>query len=142
MRKPANVRKESEQLVERLRNAVALLKADLNKAQARIAELTRQLAQQGGASSKTNDAQQVTALLAPLSRRERQVAILFVETASDKLVAHRLGRAVQTVRNHIASILNKLGVGSRDQLLLLLLSVRPPTNGTARDGDMRSHCHR
>jgi DNA-binding CsgD family transcriptional regulator len=63
-------------------------------------------------------------LLSLLTNREREVALLFMEVANDKSVARELGIALQTVRNQIASIQNKLRINSREELILLLLSMQ------------------
>jgi DNA-binding NarL/FixJ family response regulator len=56
-----------------------------------------------------------------LSRREREVLQLLAEGLGSKEVADRLQIAVRTERNHVASILAKLGVHSRLQAVVLAL---------------------
>lgn len=70
--------------------------------------------------------------LRPLTNREREVARLFMRFANDKSVAKELGLALQTVRNQIASIQNKLSIGSREELILVLLSTEWPDAQAAR----------
>jgi DNA-binding CsgD family transcriptional regulator len=61
----------------------------------------------------------------PLSRmtpREQQVAEAFASGQSYKLVAQKLGIAPSTVRNHLASIYDKLGINTKSDLVRLLWS--------------------
>jgi predicted ATPase/DNA-binding CsgD family transcriptional regulator len=51
--------------------------------------------------------------LAPLSRREREVASLIAEGLTNREIAHRLLITEGTAANHIVHILNKLGFSSR-----------------------------
>jgi DNA-binding NarL/FixJ family response regulator len=55
------------------------------------------------------------ALAAPLSDRELEVLNLIAEGQSNKLIAHSLGISEHTVKTHVASILQKLGAGSRTE---------------------------
>lgn len=66
----------------------------------------------------------LTKLLAPLTRIERRVLKRFVEEPNDKTVAQSLGKRPQTIRNQIATILRKLEVESREELILLVLHIR------------------
>jgi len=59
--------------------------------------------------------QAVEALTAPLSDRELEVLNLIAEGQSNKLIAHSLGISEHTVKTHVASILQKLGAGSRTE---------------------------
>jgi DNA-binding NarL/FixJ family response regulator len=117
---------EPEGDLRKLRKQVAALSSELKEAHARIAALSHELARRSAdvevASALTLVPAALEPLLSRLSERERKVAMLFARSGCDKAVAHNLGRAVQTVRNQIASALNKLGLHSRDQLLVLLLS--------------------
>jgi DNA-binding CsgD family transcriptional regulator len=60
--------------------------------------------------------------LATLTEREREVLRTFVVLLNDKKVALHLGTKGQTVRNQINSILHKLNVSSRLELLALVHS--------------------
>jgi len=110
----------------RLQEKIDALTSELRDANARIAELTSQLERQAALlrnlDATAGSSRTLEPLLTRLTKREREVALLFSQCACDKTVAHLLGIAVQTVRNQIASILTKLDVNSRDQLLVLLLS--------------------
>ena len=55
------------------------------------------------------------ALTEPLSDRELEVLNLIAEGQSNKLIAHSLGISEHTVKTHVASILAKLGAGSRTE---------------------------
>jgi DNA-binding NarL/FixJ family response regulator len=55
------------------------------------------------------------ALSEPLSDRELEVLNLIAEGQSNKLIAHSLGISEHTVKTHVASILTKLGAGSRTE---------------------------
>jgi len=50
-----------------------------------------------------------------LSARELEVLNLIVQGLSNKQLAHTLGIAEHTVKNHVKSILNKLDVDDRTQ---------------------------
>lgn len=52
-----------------------------------------------------------------LSRREREVALLYAQGANHKLIASRLGLAPATVRNHLSRVYDKLGVSHRVELM-------------------------
>ena len=54
-----------------------------------------------------------------ITPREREVLQALTNGLSDKEIAERLHVGVGTVRNHFASIFNKLGVQSRLQALLI-----------------------
>ena len=54
-------------------------------------------------------------LTEPLSDRELEVLNLIAEGQSNKLIAHSLGISEHTVKTHVASILAKLGAGSRTE---------------------------
>jgi two-component system, NarL family, nitrate/nitrite response regulator NarL len=53
-----------------------------------------------------------------LTRRETQVALAVLDGASNKEIAEKLGLGEQTVKNHLSSIFDKLGVSSRLELAL------------------------
>ena len=55
---------------------------------------------------------------ATLTRRELQVALALLDGASNKDIAQKLGLGEQTVKNHLSSIFDKLGVSSRLELAL------------------------
>jgi DNA-binding NarL/FixJ family response regulator len=49
-----------------------------------------------------------------LTARERQVLDLLAQRLSNRDIAERLHRSERTVENHVAALLGKLGVASRD----------------------------
>ncbi len=59
--------------------------------------------------------------LASLTERERDVLTVLADGLNDKEIAQRLQISVETARNHMARILNKLGVESRLQALVFAL---------------------
>ena len=61
------------------------------------------------------------AALAELTPREREILTAFAEGMSDKQIAARLSIGDKTVRNHVASLLSKLGAESRLQALILAI---------------------
>jgi DNA-binding CsgD family transcriptional regulator len=68
--------------------------------------------------SANNDAEPVNARL---SQRERQVAALLVEGASNKLIARVLGISVHTAKFHVAAVLEKLGARNRADAVAIAL---------------------
>lgn len=101
---------------------VAQLLCELKAARKRVAELTAQLEQAGVLAGS------LSVLFSRLSERERQVAMLYLKTPSDREVAAELGTSPHTVRNQITRIRKKLGVTTRKSLLLRLLEERPATS--------------
>lgn len=57
----------------------------------------------------------------PLTARERQVAELLVEGASNKVIARRLGISVHTAKFHVAAVLEKLGARNRSDAVAIAL---------------------
>jgi DNA-binding CsgD family transcriptional regulator len=58
---------------------------------------------------------------ARLSARERQVASLLVEGASNKQIARNLAISVHTAKFHVAAVLEKLGARNRADAVALIL---------------------
>lgn len=58
--------------------------------------------------------------LGSLTPRERQIALLIGEGASNKVIARRLDITERTVKAHLGSVFSKLGVAGRLQLALLV----------------------
>jgi len=59
--------------------------------------------------------------LSPLSPREMEILELVVRGMSNKEIAYHLGISHQTVKNHMTSILSKLGVADRTQATVYAL---------------------
>jgi DNA-binding NarL/FixJ family response regulator len=60
-------------------------------------------------------------MFAPLSPREMEILIFVTRGSSNKEIAHKLHISQQTVKNHISSVLRKLGVEDRTQAAVLAL---------------------
>jgi NarL family two-component system response regulator YdfI len=58
---------------------------------------------------------------AQLSKREQQVLVLLGEGAANKQIAFRLHITERTVKAHVTSIFNKLGVNSRTEAVAMAL---------------------
>jgi DNA-binding CsgD family transcriptional regulator len=56
-----------------------------------------------------------------LTGRERQVASLLVEGASNKVIARRLDISVHTAKFHVAAVLEKLGARNRSDAVAIAL---------------------
>jgi DNA-binding NarL/FixJ family response regulator len=59
--------------------------------------------------------------LAPLSPREMEILELVIKGMSNREIAYQLGISHQTVKNHMTSILSKLGVADRTQAAVYAL---------------------
>jgi DNA-binding CsgD family transcriptional regulator len=57
-----------------------------------------------------------TDAVVPLSKREREVALLASQNVPSKKIAERLFLSVRTVNNHLQRVYTKLGVTSRGEL--------------------------
>jgi DNA-binding CsgD family transcriptional regulator len=87
-------------------------------------------------SAATDDGQALAGLLAKLSRRERDVALLILDGHSAREIGKRLFISERTVETHMANIYDKLNVHSRRELVEHLRSGTPvPTAGS--DGKRR-----
>jgi DNA-binding NarL/FixJ family response regulator len=62
--------------------------------------------------------------LSNLTSREREIAASIAEGRSNREIAKQLGVSEQTVKNHVTSILHKVGVSSRLQLALTIVRQR------------------
>jgi DNA-binding NarL/FixJ family response regulator len=72
-----------------------------------------------------------------LSPRERAVALLIAGGLSNKQVARELGLSPGTVKIHVHSILQRLGVRSR-RYLIVQHGTRACVAGPSADGDVKS----
>ena len=62
--------------------------------------------------------------LSALTTRESQIARAVAEGRGNREIATQLGITEQTVKNHLTSIYEKVGVSSRLQLALVILQER------------------
>jgi NarL family two-component system response regulator LiaR len=58
-----------------------------------------------------------------LSKREKEVLALLTEGLSNSQIAERLGVSLVTVKSHVGSILDKLGVSTRTEAVALALEM-------------------
>ena len=65
-------------------------------------------------------------ILELLTTREREIALLVADGASNKVVAARVGITERTVKAHLTSIFSKTGVRDRLQLALKVRESSPP----------------
>ncbi len=56
----------------------------------------------------------------PLSRRERQLALLIADGLTNREMAEKLGLSVFTVRNEVGRILRKLKAKNRTQIAFVV----------------------
>lgn len=66
-------------------------------------------------ASPTHEAQPPAAADAGLTARQREVLWLVAEGKSNKVIARQLDMSENTVRNHVAAILDRLGVQNRHE---------------------------
>ncbi|MFS8099295.1 helix-turn-helix transcriptional regulator [Lentzea alba] len=57
----------------------------------------------------------------PLTRREREIAVLAARGLTNKEIASSLVISVRTVDNHLSNAYAKLGIATRGELALILL---------------------
>src|SRR5436190_1676149 len=101
---------------------IALLQKALRACEAKVAELTLRVERQRTILRNRRFAQAKIANHLKghmaLTLREREVLWAFLEHCSDQKVAAHLGTSTQTVRNQMTSILLKLGVETRAELVI------------------------
>ncbi|MBK5914923.1 helix-turn-helix domain-containing protein [Rhodocyclus purpureus] len=74
----------------------------------------------GGISLRASVPQEQHPALTRLSEREREVALCVARGEQNKVIARRLDLAERTIKAHLTSVFEKLGVRDRLQLALLL----------------------
>ena len=62
-----------------------------------------------------------------LTKREKEIFTLLLETKSTKEIASILRISEKTVRNHISNVIQKLGVSSRSSAIIELLKLKEIT---------------
>jgi DNA-binding NarL/FixJ family response regulator len=85
---------------------------------------TLMLPKAAAANSSTDWRGQAFVTPDPLTTREREVLGLMTNGLSNTQIAEALDLGEGTVRNHVSSILSKLGVGDRTKAVLLALQQR------------------
>ena len=70
--------------------------------------------------NKLNGKNQTPQILNDLSQREKEVALLVAKGETNQMIANDLDISYNTVKLHIASIFEKLGIRSRVALAILL----------------------
>ncbi|MCL7378770.1 MULTISPECIES: LuxR C-terminal-related transcriptional regulator [unclassified Streptomyces] len=83
-----------------------------------LKEHTRLLCQCGCGVLRTADE---TLDLAKLTEREREVLLALGTGSPNRLVARRLGIAERTVKGHVASLVSKLGLVSRVEVVAVAI---------------------
>jgi DNA-binding CsgD family transcriptional regulator len=117
---PTRRHKAIRETVPKLHSEIEALQLQLTQAKATIARLSEERRVPGSTSKRNKLVAQKYEFLSP---REKEVVRLFLEEPCDKRVAKRLGTRPQTVRNQISSIEKKLGVESREELVICLLAL-------------------
>ena len=59
-----------------------------------------------------------------LTKREKQIFTLLIQSYTTKDIAKKLYISEKTVRNHISNVIQKLGVESRIQAVLELMKMK------------------
>lgn len=59
-----------------------------------------------------------------LTKREKQIFTLLIQSYTTKDIAEKLYISEKTVRNHISNVIQKLGVESRIQAVLVLMKMK------------------
>ena len=59
-----------------------------------------------------------------LTKREKEIFVLLVQSYTTKEIAKKLYISEKTVRNHISNVIQKLGVESRFQAVLELVKMK------------------
>ncbi len=59
-----------------------------------------------------------------LTKREKQILTLLIQSYTTKDIAEKLYISEKTVRNHISNVIQKLGVESRIQAVLELMKMK------------------
>ncbi len=62
----------------------------------------------------------------PLSPMQKQVALLVAQGYSNDLIGAHLHIKLNTVKEHVSNVFDKLGIGRREELLPLLLTMDNP----------------
>lgn len=71
-------------------------------------------------SEKKKVKKKVVKLGDPLTKREKEVALMVLDGESNKAIGRKLGITAQTIKNHLSAIYTKLGTINRTKLALLI----------------------
>jgi two-component system CheB/CheR fusion protein len=91
-----------------------------------LAAIDHARGQAQGANARAALSADMTALIAALTPRERQVMDLLMEGKANKQMAHILGISQRTVENHRAAVMKKFGARSLSHLVRLTLDASVP----------------
>ncbi|GAB4342871.1 MAG: hypothetical protein Kow0089_18250 [Desulfobulbaceae bacterium] len=83
-------------------------------------EILSRFIQAAGANKKPGASAEAEKILAPLTEREREIALLVAQGLSNRDIGERLYVSERTVKSHLSSIFTKTGAQSRLKLALLL----------------------
>ena len=83
-----------------------------------VPEYVTRLLSAFGESVPSSPTPRLTALIEPLTQREREVLRLLLEGASNREIARRLVLSINTVKRHVYNLCGKLGVQSRAQAIV------------------------
>lgn len=106
-----------ERLFDELEQAIDVVMAGDGFASPRA---TAQLMKRAADDSTDADRARARELFATLTERERDVAILVAQGASNPAIAERLFIGVTTVKNHLAQIHAKFGVAQRSHVTVIV----------------------
>jgi DNA-binding NarL/FixJ family response regulator len=67
-----------------------------------------------------------------ITPRELEVMALLAKGSGNKQIAKALGISVQTVKNHVARVMEKLGMGSRSEVGILAAKLNVEVRGSAK----------
>ncbi|GGF39695.1 DNA-binding response regulator [Microbacterium sorbitolivorans] len=106
-----------ERLFDELEQAIEVVMAGDGFASPRA---TAQLMRRAADDSTDSDRQRARERFATLTEREREVAVLVAQGASNPAIAERLYIGVTTVKNHLAQIHAKFGVAQRSHVTVIV----------------------
>jgi two-component system nitrate/nitrite response regulator NarL len=109
---------ESDRPLDEIVEAIRLVARGLPACGPRIVSLLLQ-ALQRGATTSASPRTPGRGAATPLTPRERLVAELAAHGLTNRQIASRLGLGESTVKTHMHAVLHKLGLSSRDELIVV-----------------------